>query len=785
MTEEIQRLRLAGPHLRAARPALHAMLGARSVAIVGASARPDSFGARMIAEVGKSTARPTMYLVNPRYRQIDGRRCYPSLGDLPGPVDLALLGVPDAAIEAQLRLAAESGARSAVIFGSAHEDPPPASAPPAASGQPGAGGQPGNSGQPGAGGLTLRQRLAAIANAAGMELCGAGCMGFANVSHGLRAMGYIEPDPLPTGPIALVTHSGSVFSALLRTRRSIGFTLAVSSGQELVTAAGSYLGYALELPETRVLALVLEAIRQPDTLHAALAAAAERDIPVVLLAVGTSASGKAMVTAHSGALAGADGGWEALGRAYGIHRVTELAELADTLELFALRWRPCRPSGAGAAGPGMPGRSGRRRGIATVHDSGLERAHAVDLADAIGVAYAEIGEGTMSTLAELLDPGLVPANPLDVWGTGADTRGLFAGSLIALAQDEAVDAVALAVDLVTELDGDDAYQLAVLDAAARTGKPVAVVSNLASAIDPDAADLLRRNEIPVLEGLRTGLLALRHLLHHQRATEGRALAASPSPEPTPDGATSQSADHGHRLAPASNQRFPADGRRVAAGGRRERALTLLANERGGGEPLFALLREYGIATASVRRVNDRAGALAAGAEIGYPVVLKTDEPGIAHKSDVDGVILGIERPGQLARAYAGLAARLGPAALVCQTVPAGVELALGIVADHALGPLLVVGAGGVAVEVLADRAVALPPVRAELAGDLLAGLRIRALLDGVRGGPAADLGAVIRAITGLSELALELADQIAALDINPLICGPSGAVAVDALVVAT
>ena len=104
-----------------------------------------------------------------------------------------------------------------------------------------------------------------------MAVCGAGCMGFVNVAHGLRAVGYVEPDPLPRGPVALITHSGSVFSALLRTRRGLGFTVAVSSGQELVTTAAQYVEYALGLPETRVLALVLEAIREPDLLRAVLA----------------------------------------------------------------------------------------------------------------------------------------------------------------------------------------------------------------------------------------------------------------------------------------------------------------------------------------------------------------------------------------------------------------------------------------------------------------------------------------------------------------------------------
>jgi acyl-CoA synthetase (NDP forming) len=701
--------------------ALAAMLAARSVAVVGASSRPGSFGARMLAEVTASPAAPEIFPVNPRYSELGGRRCHPSLADLPGPVDLVLLGVPDAALEAQLTLAAQRGDRSAVIFGNAREDLPPHRASP---------------GRP-----TLRQRLAAIATTAGMELCGAGCMGFVNVAQGLRAIGYTEPDPLPAGPVALVTHSGSVFSAMLRMRRAIGYTLAVSSGQELVTAAPSYLDYALELPETRVLALVLEAIRQPARLRQVLARAAGRDIPVILLTAGNSAGGAMMVAAHSGALAAADGGWEALSRAYGLHRVSDLGELTDTLELFAIRSR---------ALPARPGAQGT--GIATVHDSGLERAHAADLAEQLGVPFAQIGEATRARLAELLDPGLEPGNPLDVWGTGAGTRGLFAGSLAALADDPSVAAVALAVDLVRELDGDDSYRLAVADAARRTSKPVVVLSNLASAIDQDLAAQLRQARIPVLEGLRTGLLALGHLLDHAGAAPRRAPAPAP--------------------APASQD-----------GARRQRGLGLLAAGTASGAALLDLLREYGIASARAAPASSARGTLAAAEAIGFPVVLKTGEPAILHKSDARGVILGVRGPAELAAAYHDLSARLGSRVLVCETIPGGVELALGIARDPALGPLIVVGAGGVLAELLADRAVALPPVDERLARKLIGELRIAAVLDGFRGTPRADLDAIVRAVTGLSALAAELGEELAALDVNPLICGPSAAVAVDALAI--
>jgi len=681
------------------------MLEARSIALVGASARPGSLGARMISEVGRSPSRPRTYLVNPRYPEISGQPCLPRLADLPEPVDLAVLAVPDTALEEQVAAAASAHARSAIIFGSAF-DPP------------------GTSG--------LRNRLAAIATDAGLALCGAGCMGFVNLARGLYAVGYLLPDPVPAGPVALITHSGSVFTAMLNARRGFGFTLAASPGQELVTAAAAYARYALGLPETRVLALVLEAIRDATGLREVLADALAADVPVVLLSAGASEAGKALVAAHSGALAAADGAWEALAGAYGVHRVGDLAELADTLELFS-SGRRCAPGG----------------GLATVHDSGLERAHAADLAAELGLPFAPIGAQTTERLAAALDPGLDPANPLDLWGTGRDIEPLVADCLSALAADPAVTAVVLAVDLAPEWDGDDAYPRAVITAASRTGKPVAVLAGLPATLDPIAAATLRAAGVPVLEGTRSGLLALRHLLDH-----------ADRPEPPPDPVT-------------------ADPER-----RRRWARLLSSGATLDGAVLFDLLRDYGIQAVRARPAATRAEALDAAAALGYPVVLKTGEPHIAHKSDVGGVRLGLGDPAAVGAAYDDLAARLGPRVLVCETAAPGTEVALGLTRDPTLGPLLVIGAGGLLIEILAERAVVLPPVTRPQARAVLARLRLARILAGARGQPAADLDAIADAITGLSALACDLGDLLEALDINPLICGPAGAVAADVLVVA-
>jgi acyl-CoA synthetase (NDP forming) len=451
---------------------------------------------------------------------------------------------------------------------------------------------------------------------------------------------------------------------------------------------------------------------------------------VVLLTAGRSAAGRALVTAHSGALAGADGAWEALAEAYGVHRVADLAELTDTLELFTIGRRP-------PPGP--------RGGIATVHDSGLERAHIADLATELGVPFASLGAATLTRLAEVLDPGLEPANPLDMWGASTKAQWQLTESLAALADDPAVAAVALAVDLVTEFDGDRSYQDALAGAARRTGKPLAVLANIPAAVDPAVAGELRAAGIPVLEGARTGLLALGHLLAHGT------WSARPRPQPV-DRARRERWIRALRAGP-----LPAAG-------------------------AFRLLRDYGIRAARARSAESAGAALAAAAEIGYPVVLKTAEPGVAHKSDAGGVVLGIRDAAGVEAAYADLAARLGPRVLVCETAEPGIELSAGITTDSDLGPLVVVGAGGVLVEHLADRAVALPPVDAAGARRMLSRLRVARLLAGFRGQPPANLGAVAAAITGVSAIAGELGGELAALDVNPLICGPAGAVAVDVLV---
>jgi len=686
---------------------VRAMLGARTVAVVGASARPMSFGQQLLAEITRGDPAIEVVPVNPRYSELAGRPCLPSLADLtdrPGGVDLVLLGVPNDALAEQLQLAAKIGARSAVVYASGYSAP----------------------GRP-----VLTEQLTAIAAEAQMAVCGGNCMGFWNLDHGVRALGFTENDVPPAGPVTFLSHSGSAFSAMLRNNRRIGFNLVVSAGQEFVTSIADYLDYAVDQPTTKVVAMLIETARDPQRLTAALRRAADADIPVVALKVGRSGRSQELVAAHSGALAGRDGAYDALFDAYQVLRVDDLDELCDTVELLASG----RRAAAGA--------------LAAVHDSGAERALVVDVAESVGTAFAELAPATLARLDDLLDPGLEATNPLDVWGTGSDTRTLFASALTTMADDPAVAAVAVGLDLVREFDGELAYLEAAVDAARATTKSVVVLSNAHSSIDPASAASLRADGVPVLEGTRSGLLALGHLM---RLRDLRARAPIPA-------VTVQAR-------------------------RRDRWRARLA-----GGPLstvesMELLADYGVPVVATVAAGSAEQACAAAAQVGYPVVLKTDEPGIAHKSDVGGVRLNLADPVAVADAYTDVASRLGLAVSVSAMAGPGVELALGVVRDPQLGPMVMVAAGGVLIEVLADRVLAVPPLDRQRSLALLDRLRVRRLLDGARGAPPVDVSAVADVVSALSVLAVEIGDCIDAIDVNPLVCRPAGAVAVDALVVA-
>jgi acyl-CoA synthetase (NDP forming) len=670
--------------------------------VVGASDRAGSVGETTLRQLVERGFEGDVFLVNPRYSSLRGLACYPSLEELPIIPDLAVIALADARLEAQLSSAARLGVGSAVIFGSAYEETAEGVRP-------------------------LTERLAAIAAAAKMALCGANCMGFVHPAASLQICGFSLPAELGPGPICFLSHSGSSFSALLHNDRDLKFNLAVSSGQELVTTAADYVSYGISMEGTAVVGLIVEQLRDVAGFSAVAREASARDIPIVALKVGSDPRAADLVSAHSGALAGDDGAYEAFFDAYGIHRVRDLCELADTLELFAAPRRA------------VPG------GLAAVTDSGGERALLMDLAGEIELATPN--DITRAELASVLDPGLPPVNPLDAWGTGADSDDVFKKSLHVLHDDPGTGALLFAVDL-TAASSESYAQIAIATFQV-TEKPFAVLSHYPGGIDRAAAARLRGAGVPLLEGTTSGLAAVRHLF------DRRDFCARPELDPP---------------APAA-----ADVRRAW----RERLST--GDQLGEAEAL-SLLADWGLPVAPTLPAASEAEALAAAVELGWPVAVKTAAPGVGHKTEQGGVVLGVTDAEALRSAYREIAGRLGPLVNVQQMADRGVEIALGVVEDADFGPVVVVAAGGTLVELLADRQLALAPLDDWRARRLVRRLRCYPLLEGFRGSDPVDEDALVGAVVALSALARDLRGCLGALDVNPLVVGPHGCVAVDALV---
>ena len=691
------------------RPAsrLDPLLNPASIAFVGASARPGTPGHTMLDLNRGAALEGRLYPVNPRYSRIDGVDCYPSLDALPEVPDLAVLGLADQRLEHALFEAAVAGVRAAVIFGGANLEEPEQT--------------------------RLVRRLSAIADEAGIPICGGNGMGFYNLDAGLRITFSRPPSVTPAGSVALISHSGSSWSSMTHNDGRLRFNLSVSSGQELNVGVADYLRYALSMPTTRAIGLVLETVRRPEDFLAALSEANALGVPVMALKVGRTEQSARLAISHSGAIVGDDAAFDAVFDHHGVGRARTLEELAAALLLL---------SRAGRVGPG---------GLAVIHDSGFERELLIDLASDHGTALTCISPETRERLAALLDPGLEPVSPLDAWGTGREYERVFSECLGALMDDPGTACGFISHSVRTGFWISEAWTRVAEENARRTDKPIAMVSNFPWVQDGAVVERLSEMDIPVIGGMGNGLDAARHLFAWRDF-----LAREPASPPA-------------GLSP---------GRRAAWQARLEAGEVLDEAES------LALLADYGLDVARSRVVSSRDEVERLAASIDAPVALKTAMPGVHHKSEGGGVLLDVA-PDRLVETYDSLAARLGPRALVADMAPPGVEMALGVVRDPHFGPLLVVAAGGVLIEVLSDRRLALPPFDRSRAERLISGLRCRPLLNGHRGRPPSNVAALAEAAARLSVLAHELGPWIAELDVNPIIVGRERAVAVDALVVHT
>jgi acyl-CoA synthetase (NDP forming) len=447
------------------------LLSPRSIAFVGASARPNTPGHDMMRMARRGGFAGTVHAVNPNYREIEGFPCVASLAELPDAPDLVVLSVRNERLEDTMREAIARGAKASVLFASAFldndRDPP------------------------------LAQRLATLARDAGMPVCGANCMGFYNDLDKVWICGFPSPREPRPGGIAFIAHSGSVFGALAHNDPRLRFAMAISPGQELTTTVADYIDYAVDRPEVKVVGLFIETARDPKGFRRALDKAARRGVPVVALKVGRTEAAAAAALTHTGAMAGSDLAYEALFERYGVIRVETLDELATTLMLLST------------------GRRAAKGGLVSIHDSGGEREMIMDLADRARVRFAAISEATKAKIAARLDPGLEAANPLDAWGTGADFIPKFSAGFQALVDDDNAALGLFCADIRDQYYLSAGFGEAALAVAQRTAKPVAVVTNYTQLRHDKLAFKLAEAGVPVLDGTYNALVAARGALAYR------------------------------------------------------------------------------------------------------------------------------------------------------------------------------------------------------------------------------------------------------------------------------
>ena len=581
----------------------------------------------------------------------------------------------------------------------------------------------------------LWHRLSEMASAAGLQICGANGMGFYNVTQDLYAGIFEKPQKIVKGGISIIAQSGSAFAAFCHNGCRLGFNLCVSSGDEMTTSVADYMDWALEQRETRVIGLFLETIRKPGAFIQALEKANKKNIPVVALKVGQSPLAAKMAMTHTGAIAGNHAAYEALFRKYGVIEVSDLDEMGATLMLLQYG---CE------AGTGS---------LAAVFESGGFRELFTDLAYQHRVEFASIEESTRAELRKHLDPGLEAENPLDAWGSPDRFEERFHACLHTLMQDPNVAAGVFVSNFRDGYFLSEAIYRVVEDVSKRISKPL-VLSNCYSDIANDA--LCKRSQaagIPIIDGLGETLFAFKHVFNYWKF-----LKKSSLPKGAPVFDAELVKKHKDFINGYSgNSLSESDALRI--------------------------LSDFSTQTVEHSLVSTREELVESAQAIGYPVVLKTAESNIHHKSDSNGVFINISCEEELMQKYQELFDRLGPKALLSRMIGLGVEISLGAINDPQFGPVVMVAAGGVLVEIMADRAVAMCPVNEQEAEELISSLRTARLLNGVRGQQPSNKRALVETIVGLSEFAFEFRDCIEEIDINPVLVNADGATAVDALIV--
>jgi acetyltransferase len=688
----------------------------RSVALIGASKRPGSVGALVARNLFRSGFDGPVMPVNPKHGAIERVLTYPDVASLPLVPDLAVISTPPDTVPGIIGDLAGRGTKAAVVIS-------------AGFGEGGA-----------AHGSELRQAMLDAGKHQLMRIVGPNCLGIMVPGIGLNAS-FAHLDPL-RGRLAFVAQSGAVVTSVVdwATSRGIGFSHLVSLGDMADVDFGDMLDYLANDPDTRAILLYVEMVTHARKFMSAGRAAA-RMKPVIVVKAGRHAEGARAAASHSGALAGADAVYDTAFRRAGMLRVFRLEDLFDAVQTLAVA-RPPR---------------GDR--LAIVTNGGGAGVLATDALIDLGGHLAELAPDTVTRLGQVLPPTWSHGNPVDIVGDAPARR--YAEALDLVMRDKRVDGVVVLNCPTAVTSPRDAAQ-AVAEVVGRRRQPPVLTSWLGERAALEARQLFAEQKIPTYDTPEDAVSAFMQMVAYRR-NQDMLMETPPSlsEELEPDTAAAQ-AVIARALAEGRSWLTEVEGKEILAA--------------------------YGVPVAPTRLATTPHEAAALAAQIGGPVALKIVSPEILHKSDVGGVALELIGPAHVEQAAAAMLERVGSTAPEARLVglsvqpmirrPGAYELIVGVTTDRQFGPMVLFGHGGTAVEVISDRALALPPLNLHLARELMSRTRIHRLLEGYRGQRPANLDAIASTLIKISQLVIDFA-EIEELDINPLLADGYGVIALD------
>ncbi len=666
--------------------------------------------------------RGKIYPVNPRLKELHGLACYASLRDLPETPDHVGIIVSTERVFNVLADCAAMGVPFATVYSAGFSE----------------------TGTPE--GRERQARLVACARASGMRIMGPNCNGVVNFvdAFAMTSTAAIKGPRAPAGNVGVVSHSGGIGQINIMWRAQeigLGISYEASCGNEADLDTLDFARFMLRSDATDIILMAVESIKDGDKLKAIAREAAGLEKPIVVLKFGRTEAGSRAATSHTGAVAGDDDIYDAVFRQYGLIRVRECNELYETAVLLRKRRWPKGPRAASVAPTGG--------NIVQIADAGAS----------FGIAWPEYSPETQTALEELMPGYGKVSNPTDMTSLATGEQALYRRALNLIAADPSVDVV---VPIIASISKADLQQGA--EFVAKCGKSAAMLWVGGCTDDPGftAKDLVKAG-VPVYRDATPCMRAVRAAVdfgdYVQRHKSGRARTERPA----------------YLDFQTTSARLGACGRKLTE----REAKQLLAG--------------YGFPVAREMLASTPEEAVSHAREIGGKVALKIDSPDVAHKTEAGAIRLGVQGAEAVREAYAQIveaARRYAPHAqingvLVQEMAPAGIEMMLGVIRDPVFGPIVAVGLGGIHIEVLRDIAYRAVPVTHEEAGEMLHELRGAKLLDGVRGMAPRDREGLIDLIVRLSWFAHDFRDEIAELDINPLIVLERGAGArvVDALIV--